>query len=114
VAAWNRPRAQAQVRTGTCRWKASRLLEAVDLDGLADKRGLVRGGVGFTISIVLYDKRRLLVTLPGLSWPNKPAQVVVLMPPLYGAVVWPKLVDTASTVLPPRAEDAGNGYSALS
>jgi hypothetical protein len=34
------------------------------------------------------------------------------MPPPKGAVAWSKLVDTASTVLPPRAEDAGNGYSA--
>lgn len=71
MAAWNRPRAQAQVRTGTCRWNASRFLASVGLDGLAEKRGLVLGGVGFTITIVLYDKRRLLVTLPGLSRPNK-------------------------------------------
>ena len=28
--------------------------------------------------------------------------------------MWSKLVDTASTVLLPRAEDAGNGYSAFS
>jgi len=34
--------------------------------------------------------------------------------PSRGAVGWPKLVDTASTVSPPRVEDAGNGYLTLS
>lgn len=77
MAAWNRPCAQAQVRTGTCRWKAPRVLESVDLDGLAEEGGLVVDGVGFIITTIWYDKRRLLVALPGLSRPNKPAEVVV-------------------------------------
>jgi hypothetical protein len=32
-------------------------------------------------------------------------------PPSTGALPWLKLGDTASTVSPPRVEDAGNGYS---
>lgn len=77
MAARNRPCAQAQVRTGTCRWKAPRVPESVDLDGLAEEGGLVLDGVGFVITTVWCDKRRLLVTLPGLSRPNKLAEVVV-------------------------------------
>lgn len=67
-------------------------------------------GVGFIIDIVWRDKRCLLVTLPGLGRPKKPTQVVVLlMPPLRGGRVV-EASNTASTVLLPRAEDAGNGY----
>lgn len=52
------------------------------LTGWPTKRDLVPGGVGLVIVIAWYDKRCLLITLPGLSRPKKPTQVVALVPPL--------------------------------
>jgi hypothetical protein len=114
VAAWNRPCAQAQARTGTCRWKALRLLDSVKLDGSGQGRELGAWRCGFHITIVWHDKKRLLVTLPGLCRPKKAIQVVVFCHSAQRAVGWPKLVGTASIVSPPRVEDAGNGYLTLS
>jgi hypothetical protein len=66
--------------------------------------------VGSRTTAAKHDMGRLQIVQSDLCRLRTSTQVLVDFT-ILRAIVWSKLVGTASTVSPPRVEDAGNGHS---
>jgi hypothetical protein len=82
----------------------------VVLDGSVVEGSLVLGGLVFGLCAAQHDMGRLQIVRSDLCRLKTSIQVLVVTPALR-AIARSKLVGTASTVSPPRVEDAGNGHS---